>query len=137
MKDNMWRIQISVLWIADVVALAAAFILAMFESDYLNGLISGQLEGMDISIAVLLMASFFWIVPLFMMYLSLVLPRSIARWLNIIFGLILGLLNLFDLFNQISSMQILGIARTIMIALMAVVPLLIAWHAWKWPAKIE
>lgn len=41
MKDHMWRVRISVLWIADVAALAAAFTLAMFEPGYLEEIISG------------------------------------------------------------------------------------------------
>ena len=133
MKNEMWRIRISVLWIADVVALAAAFVFASFEPGYLEGILSGNLEGMQITVGVILLASFFWLVPLFMMYVSLVLSRSVLRWLNIIFGLLFGLLNLVDFFGQITSFDALGAARTMMIALMAIIPFLIAWHGWKWP----
>ena len=135
MNDNNWRIRISVLWIADVIALAAAFVLAIFEPGYLDEISSGRLDGMEINTGVVLLASLFWLVPLFMMYLSLVLGRSAARWLNIIFGLILGLLNLFDFFGQVTSMEAVGIARTIMIALMAVIPFMIVWYSWKWPQE--
>ena len=136
MKDHMWRIRIMVLWIADVVALAAAFTLAMLEPGYLEGILSGNLEGMEISARVTLLAAFFWLVPLFMMYLSLVLGLSAARWLNIILGLLLSVLNLFDFIGQVSSMEAIGIARAIMVALMAIIPLMIAWHGWKWPQGV-
>ena len=131
MKNNMWRIRITVLWIADIVALAAAFILATLEPGYLDGILSGKLEGMEISPGVTLLASFFWLIPLFMMYFSLVLGFSLARWLNIIFGSILGFLNLFDFIGQANSMEAVGIARVIMVALMAVIPFMITWHGWK------
>ena len=137
MNTNMWRIRISVLWIADAIALAAAFVLATFEPGYLNGLLSNNLEGMEISVGVLLLASFFWLIPILMMYLSLVLGRAVTRWLNIILGIILGVMNLVDFIGQISSLEVLGIARAVMVALMAVVPLLIAWHGWKWPQEIK
>ena len=137
MMESMWRIRISVLWIADVVALTAAFVLAIFEPGYLDEILSGQLEGMEINLGVLLLASFFWLVPLFMMYLSLVLGRSVTRWLNIILGLIFGLLNLYDFIGQVSSIGAVGIARAIMIALMAIIPFMIVWHGWKWPQEKE
>jgi len=126
--------RISVLWIADVVALAAAFVIAIFESGYLEGILSGNLEGMEITVGVTLLALFFWLVPLIMMFFSLVLGKSVVRWLNIIFGLLLGLLNLVDFIGQISSFEASGVARTIMIALMVIIPFLIAWHGWKWPS---
>ena len=137
MNDYKWRVRVSVLWIVDVVALAAAFTLAMFEPGILDDILSGKLEGMEINVGVMLLAAFFWLVPMIMMYLSLVLGRSAARWLNIILGLILGLLNLFDFINAVPSIEPLGIARTIMIAIMVIVPLLIAWHGWKWPQEME
>ena len=62
MKENMWRIRISVLQIADVIALAAAFVLATFEPGYLDGILSGNLEEMEITAGVMLLASFFWLV---------------------------------------------------------------------------
>ncbi|MHA2091951.1 MAG: hypothetical protein ACW98K_13950 [Candidatus Kariarchaeaceae archaeon] len=72
-----------------------------------------------------------------MMYLSLIFGRSVLRWLNIILGLILGLLNLYDFVGAVSSIEPIGVPRAIMIALMAIVPFLKAWHAWKWPKEEE
>ena len=137
MNDIIWRIRITVLWIADVVALAAAFVLATFEPGYLDGILSGNLDGLEITAGVILLASFFWLVPLFMMNLSLVLGRSVLRWLNFILGIILGLMNLYDFFGQVSSIEAIGIARAIMVALMAIIPFMIAWYSWKWPQEVE
>ena len=131
MRNELWRIRISVLWIADVVALAATIALAIFEPEYLEGILSGNLDGMQITVGVTLLASFFWIVPPLMMFFSLVFTKSVLRWLNIIFSLLLGLLNLVDFFGRISLFEALGIARTMMIALMVTIPFLISWHGWK------
>ena len=79
MKDSMWRIRISVLWIADVVALTVAFTLATFGPGYLEEVLSGKLEGMEINMGVMLLASFFWLVPLLMMYLTLVLRQPLIK----------------------------------------------------------
>jgi hypothetical protein len=135
MNDTMWRIRIAVLWIADVVALAAAFALATFEPGYLDEILSGKLEGMTINTGVMLLASFFWLVPLLMMYLSLVLGPAVTKWLSIILGLILGLMNLFDFTSQLATLEGVGIPRAIMVGLMAIIPFLIAWHGWKWPQE--
>ena len=137
MKENLCRIRISVLWIADAVALTAAFILAMFEPGFLDEILSGKLEGMEINTGVLLLASFFWLVPLLMMYLTLVLNRSVLRWLNVILGLILGLMNLYDFIGQVSSVEAVGLARAIMVALMVIIPFMITWYGWRWPQDIE
>jgi hypothetical protein len=51
-----------------------------------------------------------------MMYLTLVLGRSLLRWLNIILGLFLGLLKLYDFIGAVSSIEPIGIPRAIMIA---------------------
>ena len=137
MKENMWRIRLSILWVADVIALAAAFTLTMFEPGYLDDILSGQLEGMEISVGVILLASFFWLVPLFMMYLSLVMKPSVIRVLTILLGLLLGLLNLIDFLGGLATFEVLGFARSIMIAMMTIIPFVIAWHGWKWPQEKE
>jgi hypothetical protein len=49
----------------------------------------------------------------------------------------LGFLNSYDFVDQASSIKALGVARAIMVALMAIVPFMIAWHGWKWPQEIE
>jgi cellulose synthase/poly-beta-1,6-N-acetylglucosamine synthase-like glycosyltransferase len=137
MTDNMWRIRVAVLWIADAIAVTATFILALYEPGFLDEILLGRLEGMDINMGVLLLAAFFWLVPLFMMYFSLVLKRSALRWLNIVFGLLLGLMNLYDFIGQVTALEAVGMARAIMVALMAVIPFMIAWHGWKWPGENE
>ena len=136
MSDNMWRIRLSVLWIADAIAVTATFILAILEPGFLDEILLGRLEGMEINLGVLLLASFFWLTPMFMMYSSIVLGRSLLRWLNIILGLILGLMNLYDFVGQVLAFEAVGIARAIMVALMAVIPFMIAWHGWKWPKEV-
>ena len=128
----MWRVRISVLWIADVVALAAAFTLVLFEPGHLDELINGRVEGMEINLGVLLLTSFFWLVPLLMMYFSLVLNIKVLRRLNIILGIILALMNLFDFLSQLPTLGAIGVARAIFIALMAIIPAMIAWQNWKY-----
>jgi len=135
MQANMWRIRISILWIADVVALAAAYTLALLEPGFLDELLSGRLEGMGVTAGVGLIAAYFWIVPICMMYATLVLGKKSAKVWNLVLALVALLLNLVDFFSRFTSYEPEGIARTIMIGLMWIIPLIIVWHVWKWPEE--
>lgn len=135
MKELQWRVRIATLWLIDAIAVSAAFALAFLEPGYLSEILSGMMEGMEINAGVLILAAVFWLIPLIMAYLSIVLKPPGIKWIIIVFGLILGLLNLFDFFGQLTSSEAIGIARALMIALMAIVPFLIAWHGWKWPQE--
>ena len=41
-----------------------------------------------------------------------------------------------DLNSQITTFEVFGIAHSIMVALMAIIPFLIAWYGWKWPSEM-
>ena len=136
MKELTWRLRVSVLWVIDAVAVSAAFAVAFLEPGFLEEIQAGSLEGVEITGGTLVLAAIFWLVPLVMAYLSLVLGRSASRWTAIVLGVILALLNLFDLIGQLGEVGAFGVGRVLLIALMAVVPALIAWHGWKWPTEV-
>ena len=133
MNDQNWRYRISVLWIADVAALAAAFVLALLEPGYIQGILNGNLEAMEIDAGVTLLAAFFWLVPILLMVLSLMMAQPVVKWLSVIFGVILGLMNIFDFINQFANFDPVGLGRAIMVLLMAIFPFMIAWFGWKGP----
>jgi len=138
MKDQFWRIRISVLWIADAVAITALFLLSMFRPGAIDEIMTGKLSGVAINASTMLLTSFLWIVPLLMMVLSLFLGRSVARGLNITFGLILGLISPIDFIDTlVSSFEAVLIAGAILQALAIAFQCLIVWHAWKWPQELD
>lgn len=137
MNDLFWGIRISVLWIANAFALTVAFIFAFFEPGFLDDLMSGKLYGDKYNAGFLLFVATFWIIPLLMMYLSLVLGRPVLRWLNIVFGLLFALVYLLYLIGQVSSFKVTWLASGILSVLLVLISLMIAWHGWNWPQEIE
>ena len=137
MNDLFWGIRISVLWIANAIAITAALLFALFEPGFIDDLRYGKLYGGTYNAGYLLYVASFWIVPLLMMYLSLVLRRSVIKWLNIILGLLLALVYLLYLIGQVPSFKVTWMASGILSALLVIISLMIAWHGWKWPQEIE
>ena len=137
MEETNWRIRISILWLIDAISVSATFILSMLEPGTIDGILAGQLEGMDIDAGVLGLASVFWLAPLLMAYLTMAVRQNWARLFNIVLGLLLGIANTVDFISGISSGDMISYPRSLMVALMAVVPLLVAWHAWGWPRKVK
>ena len=137
MEETNWRIRISILWLIDAISVSATFILSMLEPGTIDGILAGQLEGMDIDAGVLGLASVFWLAPLLMAYLTMAVRQNWARLFNIVLGLLLGIANTVDFTSGISSGDMISYPRSLMVALIAVVPLLVVWHAWVWPRKVE
>ena len=76
MRELIWRIRVSVLWVVDAVAVSAAFTIAFLEPGFMEEIQSGKFEGVELTAGILVFAALFWLVPLTMAYLSLVLGRS-------------------------------------------------------------
>jgi hypothetical protein len=82
--------------------------MATFEPGYLNEFLSGRVEGVEINPGITLIGAFFWLVPMLMMYLSLILNPKWTRRLSITLGIILDLMNLYDLFGHVTTLTKAG-----------------------------
>jgi heme/copper-type cytochrome/quinol oxidase subunit 4 len=74
----------------------------------------------------------FWLVPLWLAFVTMTVKGSTNRWINFILGIIFTLLNIWHFIEHLlepSVVQILIIGSTV------VVTALIAWYAWKWPKQ--
>jgi len=119
-----WKIKISVLWIIMTLAALGMTILHLMEPGVLEGIMAGEVLGMQITPEILLIAAIERLVPLVMAFLSLTLKDSINRWANIIVGIVYTALNLISMIGA-SAQGIL------MWASAAVATVLIVWYAWK------
>jgi len=80
----------------------------------------------------LLFVSLFWLIPLWLAFVSMTVKDSCNRWVNFVLGIVFTLLNIFHLTEHLaepSVHQILIVGSTV------VVTALIAWYAWKWPKQ--
>ena len=129
MEDLALKVRISVLWILMAVAMSAHSVLYFLEPDAIAMIESGDFwMGMDPTGMMLFMA-LFWLVPIWMGFLSVTLNGSTNRWTNIILGIIFTILNIWHLTEHLATAsvhQILIIGSTV------VATALITWYAYKW-----
>jgi hypothetical protein len=129
-KLTLLKIKLSVLWIIMGVSLYRCT--AYFESGVIEDILAG--ESIWATMATpesLILLTIWWMIPMFMAFLSLVLKDSVNRWTNIILGIVLTLLNIYHLVFHFTAMaptvhQVLIVGSTVLFST------LIVWYAWKW-----
>jgi len=122
------KIRIAVLWILMAVFMSAHSIVSFSEPGVIDQIISEEIfEGMDPEQA-LFMMSLFWLIPLWMAFVSVILKNSINRWVNIILGIVFTILSIWHITQPCCEMahQKLIVGSTI------VVSALIVWLAYRW-----
>ena len=93
---------------------------------------SGVVEGVAMTPGMLIFMALFWLIPLWLAFISMTLKGSSNRWVNFVLGIVFTLLNIWHLIEHLaepSVVQILIIGSTV------VVTALIAWYAWAWPKE--
>jgi hypothetical protein len=128
------KIKISVLWLFPLVGFLASAVLLFMEPGVLAELVEeGTIEGMQVGPELLLVGAIIDVLgPLVMVSLSLTLKGSMNRWLNIIVGGIYAVLEFITLLEELMNPK--GYVVLMLIAAV-VAPVLIVWHAWKWPKQ--
>ena len=129
MEVLRWKTRIAVLWVLMAVAMSAHFSFATMIPGGLDKVIS-EMEAAGVGMWLFMVC--FWLVPLWLAFLSLTLKDSANRWVNFVLGIIFTLLNIGHLIEHLaepSVQQILILGSTV------VVTALIAWYAWKWPKQ--
>jgi len=132
METLTWKMRISILWIFLAVSMSAAMILYIMTPGKLEKIISGEMEGMEITAGILIIFALFWLIPLIMAFLTLVLKEIINRWLNAALGLFFAVFYIIDISGHLSRGDEFG-GHCLMGVAGIIAALLIFWHAWKWP----
>lgn len=122
------KAKLSVLWIFVAVGMSAYFTLFYMLLGIIEGVTAGEVQAMTIDETLLLVYALFWMIPLIMAFLTLILKNSLNRWGNIIVGL--GFFVVGIMINLSSGYT--SIAHHLIDALMYIVTSLIVWYAWKW-----
>jgi len=78
-----------------------------------------------------LVGAIVFVLPVFMVYLSLMLPDKANRWANIIMAILFFGLNLI---GELPNYEY--VYRTFLVIVEMVFLALIVWYAWRWP-KLE
>jgi hypothetical protein len=117
------RILLSAFWAATMLTYLLGDVLRIMAGDMELGKIMGNpaTQGMWLLIAVIMLT------PILMLLLSLMLPRPVARWANIIVAVIVIVFNLFGLPYK-------GHYDNFLIVVSIVFNALTIWYAWRWDA---
>lgn len=132
MEDMDWRIRITVLWIFMAVAMSAAMILFIMGPGVIDEIRTGEMEGMEINAGVLIVFALFWLIPLIMSFLTLILKKIVNRYTNAGLGIFFAVFYIIDIAGHLSRGETFG-GHCLMGVAGIIVALLIFWHAWKWP----
>ena len=132
MEKLVWKLRISMLWIFLAVSMSAAMILYIMTPGIIDDIIAGEMEAMEISAGVLMVFALFWLIPLIMAFLTLVLRDTPNRYTNAILGLFFGIFYIFDISGHLSRGEEFG-GHCLMGVAGIIVAFFIFWHAWKWP----
>ena len=129
METLRWKTRIAVLWVLMAVAMSAHGLLAAMVP---GGLEKAIAEVEATGSGMLVFMALFWLIPLWLAFMSLTVKGSANRWVNFILGIIFTILNIWHFIEHLappSITQILIVGSTV------VATALIAWYAWKWPKQ--
>lgn len=130
-----WKLRIVVLWISLAVCQSASTYLLLLQPGAVRDLMTGHLQGEDVqSAGVQVYTLLLWLVPMVMAYLTLVLKDADNRGVNAVLG---GGGALNGVATLVPGQGGVTPAGVVVGAVGVLVPLLILWHAWKWPRPDE
>jgi hypothetical protein len=117
------RIKLSGLWTALILTYLLGDVLRIFSGDFVPGEMGGMqiTQGMYLGLAILLL------IPIIMVFLSLVLKYRANRWTNLVLAAFFFIFNLFGLPTYPSLYD------QFLIIVGLVFNGLTFWYAWKWP----
>ena len=123
------KLKLSALWAATLFLYAYGDIFGFFRPDVIESVKAGKIGGFQINQAFLLAVSIYILIPSAMVFLTLVLKPEVSRWANLIISVAYFATIVLSAIGETWAYYIfLSLAE-------AVLTLLIAWHAWKWPQQ--
>ena len=124
------KIILSALWVARMLTGFVGDVLKFYEPGMVQQILVGEVDGMPLNQGFLLAAAIIFVLPVFMVYLSLTLPDKANRWANIIVAIPFFALNLI---GELPTYEYAY--RTFLVIVEMVFLALIVWYAWKWPKQ--
>ncbi|MHA2428891.1 MAG: DUF6326 family protein [Candidatus Hermodarchaeia archaeon] len=116
------RIKLSGIWVALMLTYLLGDVMRIFSGDFS----AGEIDGMEISPGIYLGMAVLMVIPILMVFLSLVLPGKITRWTNV------GFAAFFFVFNSIGLPTYAGLYDQFLIVVGLGFNVLTVWYAWQW-----
>jgi len=119
------RIKLSALWVSLMLTYLLGDVLRIFSGDF----VAGEVSGMEMSQGLLLGMAALMVIPVVMVFLSLILKHAVNRWANIILSIF------FFVFNAIGLPTYPSLYDQFLIVVGLVFNLVIVWISWKWEVQ--
>ena len=130
LKINV-KIKLSVLWIGLMFFYLYNDVISFFRQDTIEEVLTGEMAGIQITPEFLVAVAVLMAIPIFMTFLSLILPARVNRPTNIVVGI-------FHIVIMAVSMMVPAETWAYYALYMmfeAVFIVLVIWHAWTWPKQ--
>jgi hypothetical protein len=122
------RPKISALWIAMLVLFAYGDIFGFFKPGQIEEVMSGEISGIEITQGFLIAISVYIAIASVMIFLTLVLKPTMARWSNIVLAILYIVSIIAAAIGEDAYYLFLSAVEIAML-------LLIVGHAWTWPRQ--
>jgi hypothetical protein len=130
MKILTLKIRILVLWLFTGASITTEVALYLYENGLIAKIISGDA---GIGPAELVIWTCRWLVPFVLAFLTVLLRDKASRMLNLVFGAIFLVFNIFQFAARAATEQDLPAFLIIIIVSSIVAAALILWSAIRWP----
>ena len=118
------KIILAGLWVATMLTYLLGDVMRIFAGDF----VAGKMEGVQVTQVLWLGIAVLFVIPIFMVFLSLTLNYPVNRWANIIVAII------FFGINLVGLPRYPGTYDKFLIIVSLVFNALTVWYAWKWVA---
>lgn len=124
------KIKLATLWAALMFLYTYGDILGFYTPGNLEQLISGEIEGIQLTEGLLIVNAVTMMIQSVMIFLSVALKANANRWANLIIGAFAAVV-------LVVATYVGGIdfRYAIQVSVELVLIALIIWHAWKWPKQ--
>jgi hypothetical protein len=124
-----WQVRVATLWLVLTVGMVGATVLYLIGPGVLQEALDGEIEGEKLTDAFTLIFALFFLVPLVMAFLTLVLPEMPNRWTNGILAAIVAVMNAIDVGGHVAEGKFGG--EALMMVGTVIAGLAIVWYAWR------
>jgi len=138
METLKWKIKIVTLWVIAAEAMSAHMIMVTIDPVSMKRMLEW---GTTINNEGWLFGAIWWLIPLWMLFVTITAKGSFNRWTNFVLGIIGTLLNIYHFFIcgvpliQPSPLAEPTPHHILLLATAVVATVLIIWYAWKYPKQ--
>jgi hypothetical protein len=125
------KVKLAVMWIVLMFFYIYNDIMTFFRQDVVEGLLAGNMEGVEFTQGVLFAAAVLMSFPIFMVLLSIVLPARTNRRVN----MFAGVFHMVLLFATTTVGDAPWAHFALYMVLEGIIIAMITWYAWKWPTQ--